>query len=345
MSATYEYQPGVVASIDPIVGSPSRRAITVDGRLAGYVALVGGYDNGTKCWAATDQDGYRLEGPNYLFQAVAQVAANARGEFDDDPKARHPMSTDHTPGEATVTLPVSMLRRWADTLEGGSRFDTDPGFETAVVAEAIRAVLADTLDSSPDPEGAVAREVAPESDTAAAAEPSLGEAPWGAGSDWPARIRVGDGPFYTGVRRADDPVDSGVGAMTDERLADVLDGLHAYDMGATDSGIKDEELRGAALAELAMRPSGFVDWVIHRLYLTPEAQASGYSEEDADDFREWLGDQIVLAPDSDTARAAPWRPEPGVAPPGYHFAWIPFEDGRGGVWTLALDSDTARETE
>lgn len=76
------------------------------------------------------------------------------------------MSIDHTPGEATVTLPVSMLRRWADTLEGGSRYDTDPGFETGVVAEAIRAVLADTLDSSPDPEGAGATEVAPDSDTA-----------------------------------------------------------------------------------------------------------------------------------------------------------------------------------
>jgi hypothetical protein len=41
--------------------------------------------------------------------------------------------------------------------------------------------------------------------------------------------------------------------MTDEELRDALDGLHAYDEGATDSGIRDEDLRERCKAALRER--------------------------------------------------------------------------------------------
>jgi hypothetical protein len=80
--------------------------------------------------------------------------------------------------------------------------------------------------------------------------------------------------------------------MTDDELADVLDGLHAYDVGAVDSGIKDEDLRWRALAELSGRPDGTIEKLAHQLYLDPERRALGYGNEDAEEFREWLADQL-----------------------------------------------------
>lgn len=81
--------------------------------------------------------------------------------------------------------------------------------------------------------------------------------------------------------------------MNDEELAEALDGLHAYDEGAIDSGIKNEELRVAALAELARRPPSAAEQIVHQLYLSPQKRAAGYSEEDAAGFREWLSEQLL----------------------------------------------------
>jgi hypothetical protein len=85
------------------------------------------------------------------------------------------MSTDHTPGEAMVTIPVAMLSRWELVLRSGHSAEASlpPGVACEAVAGGLRAVIANPdaaslrhdHDHSPDPEGAVAREVAPDSDT------------------------------------------------------------------------------------------------------------------------------------------------------------------------------------
>lgn len=71
--------------------------------------------------------------------------------------------------------------------------------------------------------------------------------------------------------------------------------LFAYDEGATDSGVRDERLRARRVAEWRDLPdeereqrfAAYVD----DAYLSPESRALGYSDEDADAFREWLAAQ------------------------------------------------------
>lgn len=85
--------------------------------------------------------------------------------------------------------------------------------------------------------------------------------------------------------------------MTDEELRDSLDGLYAYDNGAVDSGIHDEDLRVRCVTEMQARrgpyevaPRLFLSRMIRDMWLSEEALAQGYGIEDAVNFVRWLGD-------------------------------------------------------
>lgn len=89
------------------------------------------------------------------------------------------------------------------------------------------------------------------------------------------------------------------GRVTDEELRDALDGLHAYDDGATDSGIRDERLRGRCVAALrAHRDQGDDHWrewlarLVRDMWLSDEAISQGYGLQDAIEFTQWLGERM-----------------------------------------------------
>lgn len=69
--------------------------------------------------------------------------------------------------------------------------------------------------------------------------------------------------------------------MDRDTLKDSLDGLHAYDSGATDSGIHDDSLRLRCRAEIAERPH-LIEEFARELYGQPP-----YTDEDQADFIEW----------------------------------------------------------
>lgn len=77
-----------------------------------------------------------------------------------------------------------------------------------------------------------------------------------------------------------------------DKLRDALGGLHAYDLGATDSGIRDEELRAWCIAELEKMQPGEVRAMIREMWLSPGALAQGYGPADAEEFRMWLRDEM-----------------------------------------------------
>lgn len=84
--------------------------------------------------------------------------------------------------------------------------------------------------------------------------------------------------------------------MTDEELKDALDGLHAYDSGCTDSGIKDELLRERVKAEVAKDLGQFggfgkrISRLARELYLSDEAIEQGHTLESVVEFARWLDD-------------------------------------------------------
>lgn len=85
--------------------------------------------------------------------------------------------------------------------------------------------------------------------------------------------------------------------MTDEELRDVLDGLHAYDDGAADSGIRDEARRARCIAVLKDRRTGaegrqWLARLVRDMWLTDEAIEQGYGLEDALGFIERLEDRM-----------------------------------------------------
>ncbi len=87
--------------------------------------------------------------------------------------------------------------------------------------------------------------------------------------------------------------------MTDEELRDALDGLHAYDDGATSSGIHDEGLRVRCITALEERrqagPEQWRPWLarlVRDMWLSDEAIGQGYGLEDALGFTEWLEDRM-----------------------------------------------------
>lgn len=82
--------------------------------------------------------------------------------------------------------------------------------------------------------------------------------------------------------------------MTEKTLWDVLDGLHAYDDGAPDSGIHDERLRARCVSHLnAMSEDErrlMISRFLREYYLSDEALAQGYGWEDVHDFIDWYMD-------------------------------------------------------
>ena len=86
----------------------------------------------------------------------------------------------------------------------------------------------------------------------------------------------------------------------DWTLADAIDALHAYDVGATDSGVSDDAMRAAVVAHLnGLDAAAFgeaIVSVLRELALSPEQLASGYGLEDAAGILGWLDEAGVRAP-------------------------------------------------
>ena len=76
------------------------------------------------------------------------------------------------------------------------------------------------------------------------------------------------------------------------KLYDALDGLFAYDIGCTDSGIKDENLRREVANYLgALNDKQFrliISEFIREYYLSTAALAQGYGVEDVVEFIKWM---------------------------------------------------------
>lgn len=84
--------------------------------------------------------------------------------------------------------------------------------------------------------------------------------------------------------------------MEYEALKDALDGLHAYDTGAVDSGIHDEVLREKVKAYLQSLPSKEHRTLLARLTwdlcLSPASIEHGYGPEDAKEFLVWMDETM-----------------------------------------------------
>ena len=84
--------------------------------------------------------------------------------------------------------------------------------------------------------------------------------------------------------------------LSDAALWDALDGLLAYDLGATDSGIHDEALRARVRAQLEALPDDAFRLLISRYVrermLSEEALTAGYGIEDVREFFTWMRDAM-----------------------------------------------------
>lgn len=81
--------------------------------------------------------------------------------------------------------------------------------------------------------------------------------------------------------------------MTHQELRDALDALHAHDVGATDSGVHDEEgLRNQASYTLSRMTepelSRFLGQELQTRFFREEALDAGYGVADALEFLLWL---------------------------------------------------------
>ena len=65
-------------------------------------------------------------------------------------------------------------------------------------------------------------------------------------------------------------------------LADALDGLYAYDGGATDSGIHDPELRARCRVQIRSHPE-LIPVIAQQLYGAPP-----YTAADVEAFTKWV---------------------------------------------------------
>jgi len=85
--------------------------------------------------------------------------------------------------------------------------------------------------------------------------------------------------------------------MSYEDLKDALDGLFAYDTGCTDSGIKDEVLRGQVKTHLRSLPvdehRALVAKLTVDMWLSEKALEQGYGAEDAKAFLTWLDEEMT----------------------------------------------------
>jgi hypothetical protein len=80
--------------------------------------------------------------------------------------------------------------------------------------------------------------------------------------------------------------------MEKARLSEALTGLMAYDLGATDSGIHDEELRADVKAYLGRLEENDLSRVlgefVREQYLSDAALEEGYGLEEVREFIDWL---------------------------------------------------------
>lgn len=87
--------------------------------------------------------------------------------------------------------------------------------------------------------------------------------------------------------------------MKTAKLIDALDGLFAYDTGATDSGIHDEDLRTQCINELQRRLDQddgrvLMSRLLRDMWLSDDMLAQGYGYEDMLRFVEWLDDYMEM---------------------------------------------------
>ena len=74
--------------------------------------------------------------------------------------------------------------------------------------------------------------------------------------------------------------------MTDKELTDAINGLIAYDMGCTDSGIHDERLKQRVIKELHSRGNSIAFLTQHVIDMLTCDQ--GYTIEDVNELIKWL---------------------------------------------------------
>jgi hypothetical protein len=88
------------------------------------------------------------------------------------------------------------------------------------------------------------------------------------------------------------------GPLTQAELYAALDGLMAYDLGATDSGIHDERLRARVKDQLQALSEEEFRFTISRFVrdacLAEDQLAAGYGIEDVRDFINWLSREMGI---------------------------------------------------
>lgn len=84
--------------------------------------------------------------------------------------------------------------------------------------------------------------------------------------------------------------------MDYDDLLDAIDGLHAWDGGAVDSGIRDEALRQRVIDHVRALSADERRWLLSRamrdLCLTDDRIDQGYGWEDALDLAHWMRDNF-----------------------------------------------------
>ncbi len=83
--------------------------------------------------------------------------------------------------------------------------------------------------------------------------------------------------------------------MTYEEIKDALDGLYAYDLGSTDSGIHDAILKEKVRAHIqGLDPREHKALIVRlcRYMLSDEVLEQGYTAEDLKGFLVWLDEEM-----------------------------------------------------
>lgn len=80
-------------------------------------------------------------------------------------------------------------------------------------------------------------------------------------------------------------------------LSEALLGLFAYDTGSTSTGIQDYKLK-LAVAEYfhgitSAQSHSIMKQILDEEFLSDEARAKGYSEEDAEALLEWMREDLL----------------------------------------------------
>jgi len=86
--------------------------------------------------------------------------------------------------------------------------------------------------------------------------------------------------------------------MDKVKLFDALDGLYAYDSGATDSGIRDGALRREVKTHLGSLSENDLRFIMSEFirvaFVSEEALSKGYGIGDVAEFLQWLKDEMCI---------------------------------------------------